>query len=182
VICLGIDPGTLRLGWGVVQREGNRLQHIAHGVIALDGRQPLCRRLECIADELGEVLSIYRPQVSSVETLFFHKDAQAAAKLGHARGVVLLSVARAGLELAEYSPARVKRTVTGRGAADKRQVALMVRAMLGLREVPASDAADALALAVTHLRIGPLLSSLSSKPPLLLQMAARRRRLSAGGR
>jgi crossover junction endodeoxyribonuclease RuvC len=137
---------------------------VAHGVIRLDARQSLALRLERIAHELAEVLTCHRPEVGSVETLFFHKDAQAAAKLGHARGVVLLSLARAGVAVAEYAPAHVKRTVAGNGQADKVQVALMVRALLGLRELPPGDAADALALAVTHLRMGPLSHAARARP------------------
>jgi crossover junction endodeoxyribonuclease RuvC len=98
--------------------------------------------------------------VSSVESLFFHKDAQAAAKLGHARGVVLLCLARAGIPIAEYAPAKIKRTIAGSGQADKRQVALMVRAALSLDGLPPADASDALAIAMTHLRLGGLLSAL----------------------
>jgi crossover junction endodeoxyribonuclease RuvC len=158
VIAVGVDPGTRHLGWGVVARDGNRLTHIEHGVIHLNPEQALAQRLTQIERELGEVLERHRPSVGSVETLFFHKDAQAAAKLGHARGVVLLSLARAGIEVAEYAPARVKRTIAGHGQADKRQIALMMRALLGLSAVPKSDAADALALAVTHLRIGHALA------------------------
>jgi crossover junction endodeoxyribonuclease RuvC len=163
VIALGIDPGTRHLGWGVVTREGNRLLHVAHGVIDLDARQPLAQRLLQIERELGLVIERYRPAVGSVETLFFHKDPQAAAKLGHARGVVLLSLSRAGVEVAEYAPARVKRTIAGRGQAEKHQVAMMIRALLTLEELPRSDAADALALAVTHLRAAPLLEVLAAR-------------------
>ena len=97
-----------------------------------------------IERELAVVVASHRATCASVETLFFHKDAQAAAKLGHARGVALLVCARAGLPLAEYAPARVKRTVTGHGRAEKAQVAQIMRVLLGLAEVPASDAADAL--------------------------------------
>jgi len=149
---LGIDPGTRRLGWGIVSRTGSRLVHVAHGVIAPGGEIPLAARLVIIERELEQVVATHDLECASIETLFFHKDAQAAAKLGHARGVALLVCARAGLELAEYQPARVKRTLTGRGAADKAQVAQMVRAFLSLPAAPASDAADALALAVTHLQ------------------------------
>jgi crossover junction endodeoxyribonuclease RuvC len=113
-----------------------------------------------IAEELDVILDRYCPQVAAVETLFFHRDAQAAAKLGHARGVVLLCLTRRGVELAEYAPARVKRTVAGNGRAAKSQVARMVRAILALPEVPPSDAGDALALALTHLRLGPLQEAL----------------------
>jgi crossover junction endodeoxyribonuclease RuvC len=164
VIVVGIDPGTRLLGWGVVRRDGNKLHHIAHGVIRTDTEQGLPLRLRQIEIELDEVLARHQPDVGSVETLFFHRDAQAAAKLGHARGVVLLTLARRGIDVAEYQPARVKRTVAGRGQADKRQVALMVRAVLALQELPRSDAADALALAVTHLRLGQSLAALADRP------------------
>lgn len=156
MIALGIDPGTLKLGWGVVERSGSRMRHVAHGVVRLDGKAPLPNRLHRIDDELGVVIARFSPDVGSVESLFFHKDAQAAAKLGHARGVVLLSLARAGVRIAEYAPARVKLTVAGRGGADKRQVAMVLRTLLALPDLPPGDAADALALAVTHLRLGPV--------------------------
>lgn len=165
MIALGIDPGTLKLGWGVVERAGHQLRHVAHGVIRLDGKAPLAERLRRIDLELGQVIAQFAPDVGSVESLFFHKDAQAAAKLGHARGVVLLSLARAGVRVAEYAPARVKLTVAGGGRADKRQVAMMLRAVLALPALPPGDAADALALAVTHLRAGALAEKLGLEGP-----------------
>jgi crossover junction endodeoxyribonuclease RuvC len=173
VIAVGVDPGTRFLGWGVVSRSGNRLTHIDHGVIRLDPEQCLADRLQEIEKQFVLVLERHRPAAGSVETLFFHKDAQAAAKLGHARGVVLLSLARAGVQVAEYAPARVKRTIAGHGQADKRQVALMIRAVLGLESLPKPDAADALALAVTHLRVGHAESSgLVAKRPTKRQSRA----------
>jgi crossover junction endodeoxyribonuclease RuvC len=165
VIALGIDPGTRRLGWGVVSRTGNRLVHVAHGVIALNGSEAIADRLVELEGQLTRVIRDHRPNVSSVESLFFHKDAQAAAKLGHARGVVLLCLARAGIPIAEYAPAKIKRTIAGTGQADKRQVALMVRAALALDALPPPDAADALAIAMTHLRLGGLLSALAEAQP-----------------
>ncbi|MBX3130546.1 MAG: crossover junction endodeoxyribonuclease RuvC [Polyangiaceae bacterium] len=178
MLALGIDPGTLKLGWGLVRRSGNRLTHVDHGVIRLDGKRPLSERLPVIERELDRIIAEHSPEIGSVESLFFHKDAQAAAKLGHARGVVLLILARAGLRIAEYAPAKVKRTVAGGGQADKRQVALMIRALLALPETPPSDAADALALAVTHLRLGPLEERLAEQgvSPRLLASLGRRRR------
>ncbi|MGA7120968.1 MAG: crossover junction endodeoxyribonuclease RuvC [Polyangiaceae bacterium] len=152
MMVLGIDPGTRRLGWGVVERRGTRLVHRGHGVIQTDERQAIAGRLVTIECELVEVVRTYSPIVASVEALFYAKDAQAAAKLGHARGVVLLVCARAGLEVHEYAPALVKRAVAGSGRAEKSQVAQMIRVVLGLPSAPASDAADALALAVTHLQ------------------------------
>jgi crossover junction endodeoxyribonuclease RuvC len=156
VIALGVDPGTLHLGWGIVSLDGNRLRHVAHGVIDADPALRLERRLAIIDEELGRVIARYKPTVGSVESLFFHRDAQAAAKLGHARGVVLLNLARMNVDVVEYAPAHVKRVVAGKGNATKDQVARMIRALLGLDEPPRSDAADALALAVTHCRRVPL--------------------------
>ncbi len=178
MIAFGVDPGTRKLGWGVVRRDGNRLVHVAHAVVTLDPKRPIAERLVRLSEALDAALLLHRPTVGSVESIFFAKDAQAAAKLGHARGVVLLCLARAGLHVAEYPPARVKQTITGRGQADKQQMAMMVRALLGLAEPPPSDAADALALAITHLRIGPLNDALAAgrRPPhpALLRLSRRR--------
>lgn len=182
VIAIGIDPGTRRLGWGVVSRTGNRLLHVAHGVIALDGSESIASRLVELEAELTRVLREHRPNVSSVESLFFNKDAQAAAKLGHARGVVLLCLAREGIPIAEYAPAKIKRTIAGSGQADKRQVALMVRAALALESLPPTDASDALAIAMTHLRLGGLLHALqeaSQRPGAEQQVESRARVLLA---
>jgi crossover junction endodeoxyribonuclease RuvC len=175
VIALGIDPGTRRLGWGVVSRTGNRLLHVAHGVITLDGSESIATRLVEIESQLSDVIRTHRPTVSSVESLFFNKDAQAAAKLGHARGVVLLCLARAGIPIAEYAPAKIKRTIAGSGQADKRQVALMVRAALALDALPPVDASDALAIAMTHLRLGGLLSALAESTEAVAAAGADKR-------
>jgi crossover junction endodeoxyribonuclease RuvC len=168
----------------VVRRDGSRLARLGYGIIALDPSDRLPVRLNAIAEQLTLVIERYRPDVGSVETLFFNKDAQAAAKLGHARGVVLMCLARASVEVVEYAPARVKRTITGNGQADKRQVALVIKAMLALEELPGADATDALALAVTHLRIGPLVEALAQRPQspalvALLTQRPRRKKLTA---
>lgn len=182
MLVLGIDPGTRHLGWGVVRREGNRLKHVDHGVLAIKGDVPLAARLLFLDEGLREVMRRFSPDAASVETLFFHKDAQAAAKLGHARGVVLLNVQRKSIELAEYAPAQVKQTVTGQGRATKDQVVRMITMLLSLDAEPRHDAADALALAVTHLRRAPLDECLRSRgvPPGLAALkrpsGARRRR------
>ena len=159
-VVLGLDPGTRNFGWGVVRRIGTRLCHVAHGVVSVEKEGDLGVRLVAIERELVSVVDRHRPDQASIESLFFAKDAQAAAKLGHARGVGLLVCARAGLPSFEYAPARVKRTVAGAGRADKAQVARMVQIVLGLIEIPRADAADALAIAVTHLqglRLAPAL-------------------------
>jgi len=152
ITVLGLDPGTRHFGWGVVKKTGTRLAHVAHGVISVADEGPLGDRLVAIEEALVSVVETHRPAEASIESLFFAKDATAAAKLGHARGVGLLVCARAGLTAFEYAPARVKRTVAGAGRAEKAQVAQMVRVMLGLGAVPPADAADALAIAVTHIQ------------------------------
>jgi crossover junction endodeoxyribonuclease RuvC len=149
---LGIDPGTRALGWGVVERNGTRLTHVAHGVIRASGDWPLAERLVVIERELQEIVGRFSVHCASIEAMFFHKDAQAAAKLGHARGVAMLVCARAGLQIFEYAPTRVKRAVAGTGRAEKSQVASMVRAVLKLLDLPPADAADALAISITHLQ------------------------------
>ena len=150
---LGIDPGTRHLGWGVLTRSGTRIEHVAHGVIDTVEDSPLADRLVLIDSALEAVIAEHQPAVGAVESLFFAKNAQSAAKLGHARGVILLRLARAGISIREYPPALVKRTVVGRGAAEKMQVAMVVTAMLRLAKPPRADAADALAIALTHLSV-----------------------------
>lgn len=152
VTVLGLDPGTRHFGWGVVRRVGTRMTHIAHGVVSVAGEGPLGERLVAIEAALVDVLAKFAPLEASIESMFYAKDASSSSKLAHARGVGLLVASRAGLAVFEYPPARVKRTVTGAGRADKAQVAHMIRVMLGLATTPPADAADALAIAVTHLQ------------------------------
>lgn len=152
VTVLGLDPGTRHFGWGVVRRVGTRLTHVAHGVVSVVSEGPLGERLVAIEAALVEVVAKYTPLEASIESMFYAKDASSASKLAHARGVGLLVAARAGLAVFEYPPTRVKLTVVGAGRADKAQVAHMIRVMLGLATTPPSDAADALAIAVTHLQ------------------------------
>lgn len=156
MLVLGIDPGTRHLGWGVVRSEGTVVKHVAHGVVNPNTDLPLSQRLVIIDEALSEILAAHRPDSAGVETIFFGKDAQAAAKLGHARGVVLLNLQKAKVPFAEYAPTLVKRTVVGHGTADKKQVALVVTAILRLPKTPPADAADALAMALTHARIAHL--------------------------
>jgi crossover junction endodeoxyribonuclease RuvC len=154
LIVLGIDPGSRHMGWGVIRVEGSKLAFVACGVVSPQADGELADRLLEIDTGLNEVLATYKPQQGSVESIFFAKDASAASKLGHARGVILLALRRAGVPFGEYAPTFVKRTVTGQGLAEKRQVALVVTAMLRLQRPPPADAADALALAITHARAG----------------------------
>lgn len=149
---LGIDPGSRRTGWGVVQLQGTRLLPVDAGTIAVSAKLPLPERLRLIRHELRQVVEAHQPEVVAVEEIFFAKHANAALKLGHARGIALLVAAESRLAVHEYPPAIVKRTVVGRGGADKRQVGQLVRALLGLAAPPQEDAADALAVAITHIQ------------------------------
>lgn len=153
--CIGIDPGTLRLGWGIIDLRGTQLVHVAHGVIRMKDGAPLGERLVVLEKALVEIVATHKPEVSGIESIFFAKDASATAKLGHARGVAMLVCVRAGLAMYEYPPSRVKRTVAGSGRADKAQVARMMMAYLRLTTEPPADAADALAVAATHLQSTP---------------------------
>lgn len=189
MIAIGIDPGTRNLGWGVVASEGNRLCHVAHGVIRVQAEETLSSRLRQIGDALDHLLSQYKPEVGSVEGIFFDKNAQSAAKLGHARGVVLLCLERADVKVREHSPARIKQTLTGSGRAEKSQVAHMVRAILSLDTTPPVDATDALAMAITELRIDPRAHLLQEKvrkmqrkrmPPHLAEAVARAKAARGG--
>jgi crossover junction endodeoxyribonuclease RuvC len=148
---LGIDPGTRKLGWGVVERRAGKLRGVAAGVVSLDPRTPLHTRLAHAFEQIELMIEDHAPDAIAVEDIFFARFASAAIKLGHVRGVVLLAAARAEKPLSEWPPALVKRTVAGRGAADKTQVGRVVAAALGLATVPPTDAADALAIAITHL-------------------------------
>lgn len=147
---LGIDPGTQRTGWGVVDRHGSKLVGVDAGVITAQSSKPLEERLRIIHDGLVEVVERHGPAVVAVESIFHAKYANAAIKLGHVRGVALLIAALRSLPVHDYPPSLVKRTVAGRGAADKRQLGMLVGSILGLEEIPAADATDALAVAITH--------------------------------
>ena len=149
---LGIDPGSRKTGWGVVQLEGTRLRHIGAGTIATSARASLPERLRTIHEGLQQVVAEHSPEAVAVEEIFFAKYANAALKLGHARGVALLVAAESSLAVHEYPPAIVKRTVVGRGNADKTQVGRLVAALLGLSTPADADASDALAVAITHIQ------------------------------
>jgi crossover junction endodeoxyribonuclease RuvC len=148
---LGIDCGTERTGYGVVDSDGGTHTLVAAGVIRTNSKQPLDARLLTIARGLREVIETHRPESAAVEEVFYAVNAKTALKLAHVRGVALLVVAEAGVELGEYSPAEIKMSVVGYGRAGKEQVQVMIRSLLRLDEVIASqDASDALAAAICH--------------------------------
>jgi crossover junction endodeoxyribonuclease RuvC len=147
---LGIDPGLRRTGWGLVTCDGNRLGFLACGSLATDDKAALAMRLLSIHDGLRQVVSEHAPDEAAVEETFVNSNARSTLKLGHARAVALLVPALAGLPVAEYAANLVKKTVVGSGHAEKRQIHAMVRMLLPKADPPSDDAADALAIAITH--------------------------------
>jgi len=147
---MGLDPGLGRMGWGAIDVSGSRLNHVAHGVIATRSTEGLGLRLLAIHQALTAVILEWRPVAIAVEQAFVHKDPSAAMKIGHARAVALLAAAQAGLEIAEYTPNHIKKSVVGVGHAGKEQVQAMVKRLLPAARVDAADAADALACAIAH--------------------------------
>lgn len=147
---LGIDPGLRFTGWGVLEAEGNRLRHVADGVIATESADDVPMRLKALDDALAEILARYAPAEAAVEETYVNRNGTATLKLGYARGVALLAPARVGIPVFEYGAKTVKMAVVGTGSADKEQVGLMVRRLLPGAAQKRADAADALAVAICH--------------------------------
>ena len=147
---LGLDPGLGTTGWGLIQAEGNRLAHIANGQIRTDTAAPLPRRLAVLAEQLEHLIAEQRPDGAAVEEVFVNANPQSTLKLGQARGVVIMVAARGGLEVGEYAARLVKKAVVGSGGAEKAQVHAMVSRLLPGVKIAGPDAADALAVAITH--------------------------------
>jgi crossover junction endodeoxyribonuclease RuvC len=149
---LGIDPGTLVVGWGVVERKGSAIRSVAFGAIRAPASAEVPERLRAIHVALRDLVRAHRPGLVAIEQAFFGKGARAALALGEGRGAAMLAAALEGVEVRQYPPATVKKSVTGRGAAAKEQVGTMVRVLLALPAVPTPpDAADALAVAICAL-------------------------------
>ncbi|NQV56574.1 MAG: crossover junction endodeoxyribonuclease RuvC [Rhodospirillales bacterium] len=163
---IGIDPGLRNTGWGIIEVDGNRLSHIADGVVHSNSGDPLAHRLCQLYDGLTEIIESFKPAEAAVEETFVNANPASALKLGQARGIALLAPARSGLLVAEYSPNVVKKSVVGAGHAAKGQVQMMVRVLLPgcLSGASASaDAADALAVAICHAhhRTAPRLANMA---------------------
>ena len=154
MLIIGLDPSLTCTGWGIVAKSGNRLSHVANGQIRTDAAMSLADRLVTIDRELTDVILLHRPDSSAVEEVFVNKNPQSTLKLGHARGVVLLSLARAGLPVHEYATRLVKKALVGTGAAEKAQVQAMLRVLLPGVQLAGADAADALAVAICHAHMG----------------------------
>ena len=150
MILLGLDPGLATTGWGLIAADGNRLSHLANGQIRTDSAAALPDRLVTLYDALTDLLIAHRPDGAAVEEVFVNANPQSTLKLGQARGVLLLAAARSGLVVGEYAARLVKKAVVGTGAAEKTQVHAMVARLLPGVKIAGADAADALAVAITH--------------------------------
>lgn len=146
---MGIDPGTRLVGWAVLEQSATGMKTLNYDAIKAKGSD-LPQRLKTIYIELNKVIKRYRPTVISLENVFYAKDVQATVKIGEGRAIALLASAQCRIPVYEYTPAEIKKSVTGNGRADKAQVAWMVKNILGMEELKAGDASDALAIALCH--------------------------------
>ena len=148
---LGIDPGTAITGFGVIDCEGAKFKFVDAGVIRTPKEQPMNERLMTVYDEMKELIEEFKPDVMSIELLFFARNVTTAMTVGQSRGIVMLAATQANIPVFEYTPMQVKQAVTGYGKADKKQIQEMVKQLLKLSEIPKpDDAADGLAIAITH--------------------------------
>ncbi|PYE54260.1 Holliday junction endonuclease RuvC [Deinococcus yavapaiensis KR-236] len=161
MIVLGIDPGLANLGIGIVEGDARKARHLHHVCVYTESASQLPRRLLYLHSEISRLIELYQPEVVSIEDQFLRKQADVAFKVGQAVGVVQLACAQADIPIFSYGPMQVKQALVGQGRADKQQVQYMVKASLGLREIGSSHAADALALALTHLAQLPMQRALA---------------------
>ena len=150
MLILGLDPGLGTTGWGLIRAEGNRLSHLANGQLKTDPKEPLPQRLSHLATQLEALLADHAPDSAAAEEIFVNKNPQSTLKLAQARGVCLMVAARSGITVGEYAARLVKKAVVGTGAAEKAQVHAMVQRLLPGVPIAGPDAADALAVAITH--------------------------------
>lgn len=147
---IGIDPGLNNTGWGIIEKQGNGLVFVSCGVIKPDTKADMAERLLKIDVGLEKIITLYKPDTAAIEETFVNKSGSSSLKLGMARGVTFLAPARAGLEVAEYSANKIKKSVVGAGHADKNQIQTMVKILLPRADFKTPDAADALAIAICH--------------------------------
>jgi crossover junction endodeoxyribonuclease RuvC len=150
MVILGLDPGLGTTGWGVIRVDGNRLSHVANGQLKTNAGAPLTERLADLAAQVEAVIVEHRPEAAAVEEVFVNKNPQSTLKLGQARGVVLMIAGRSGIAVGEYAARLVKKAVVGTGGAEKPQVHAMIARLLPGAKIAGPDAADALAVAITH--------------------------------
>jgi len=146
---LGIDPGSIHSGYGIIDMDSNHAVHVTHGTLRVRG-DSLAEKLDFIFVEISSIITEFAPGEAAVEQVFMHRNADSALKLGQARGAAITACARHGLAVSEYTPNQIKQATVGRGHAAKQQVQHMIKVLLCLREAPQSDAADALAVALCH--------------------------------
>ncbi|MBN2309399.1 MAG: crossover junction endodeoxyribonuclease RuvC [Candidatus Hydrogenedentes bacterium] len=159
---IGFDPGTATTGYGIVEREGNKLRHIDHGTIATPAGQHFALRLETIHQRVAELIAGHQPDAVAIEKLYFSRNVTTGITVAQARGVIALAAAQAGKPIGEFSPLEMKNAVVGYGKATKRQVQEMVKILLNLDALPRpDDAADALALAICQIHAGNTFQALS---------------------
>jgi len=151
MVIMGIDPGFAITGYGIVKYQGNRFSVIDYGVVTTEAGIPLPKRLLLLSNRLEEIIEKHNPSAISIEELFFNKNIKTALNVGHGRGVALVTAAKSGIEVFEYTPLQVKQSVVGYGRAEKAQIQQMVKVILNLQAIPKpDDAADALAVAICH--------------------------------
>ncbi|NCC86642.1 MAG: crossover junction endodeoxyribonuclease RuvC [Clostridia bacterium] len=162
MIILGIDPGYAIVGYGVINYEGNKFSVIEYGAVTTQAGTPFNRRLECIYDELSEIMERNNAKAMSIEKIFYNSNAKTVIDVSQARGVIMLAAQKHNLEIAEYTPLQVKQSVVGYGRAEKKQVQEMTRVILKLDKIPKpDDTADALAMAICHAHVsGSLMGKL----------------------
>lgn len=150
MIILGIDPGSRKTGFGLIKKSGNHNTHIENGTLYLEKLEKYSDRLVMLFNELQALIQAFKPDVISIENIFYHKNPKSIQKLGEVRGVAIVSAATKGLPVFEYAPLEVKKAITGYGAAKKEQVQFMICKLLNLKDVPEENASDALGLALCH--------------------------------
>lgn len=150
MLIIGLDPGLGTTGWGIVAKQGSRLSHIANGQVKTDPKRPLAERLVALDRELTDVILRHSPDSGAVEEVFVNANPQSTLKLGQARGICLLALARTGMPVSEYATRLVKKAIVGTGGAEKAQVQAMLKVLLPGVKLAGADAADALAVAICH--------------------------------
>jgi crossover junction endodeoxyribonuclease RuvC len=151
MLVLGVDPGSRVTGYGLIEKKNNELIHIHSGHVSSSAKIPFYHRIHTIFQAMADIMDHYRPDEMSIEDIFYAKNIQSSLKLGHARGAVLIAAVQAGVQIFEYTPLEIKKSVVGYGRATKEQVRSMVKIILKLRDTPALDTTDALAAAICHL-------------------------------
>ncbi len=149
---LGVDPGTATTGWAVVEERAGKIFPLAYGCVSTSAKETTARRLKEVAGDMEKIIRKYRPEEAAVEDIFFFKNVKTAVKVSQARGAMLLTLERLGVSLFEYTPLQVKQALTGYGRAEKKQIQLMVKNILKLKNIPRpDDVADAIAIAICHI-------------------------------